>query len=324
VSSQGIAGAVLGSVSTALIMKEARREAKPPRIYMQNSDENLQVLKKIPQLTRPILPPWGWDGVLASGIFTMANGIPLGTSEMEPVKLPDGGLLTLDWLNDKAPLTGPGCVVLFPGTNNSSHSPYVRRIGKVLADAGFNVVAINYRGILANYQSEKLLGLDAWEDFPFAFRQIAIHLTRPCTCPRNPPTDEEIKSVKMFAIGFSLGGTLLARYIIAQAENDFGRYPVSIAFPKLKGAMTISSPLGARQGMMDVHSTWLPWLLACTVAQGRKIEMLSKAITSQKTRQLISKIGWRKFLMYVALKHLTRFFESINNDSFPNRLSSSR
>ena len=206
--------------------------------------------------------------------------------------------MTLDWLFDKAPPTGPGTVVLFPGTNNSSHSPYIRRMGKVLSDVGFNVVAINYRGILSNYQSERLLGLDSWEDFPFALRQIAIHLTRTCTCNRDPPTEEQISDVKLFAMGFSLGGTLLARYIQAQAENDYGRAKIDINFPKLQGAMTVSAPLGARKGMIDGHSTWPTWFMCCTVAQGRKIEMLSKAVFSEKTRHLISKIGWLKFLSY--------------------------
>ena len=111
-------------------------------------------------------------------------------------------------------------VLLCPGLNNSSRSFYLLSLADCLKQAGFNVVGINYRGVLHELGSTRFGGADSWKDLPHVLRAIGEHICSECTCQRKHVKDEDIENVKVFGVGCSMGGTVLSRYTIEQEKGE--------------------------------------------------------------------------------------------------------
>ena len=214
-----VAGASAGAVAMAVMMKESCKQAKPPRIEMESTEENKAIINACPQLTKPIVPPWGRTGHVTSGIFVMRNAFPIGHGKYEYVKLPDGGSVMLDWYCDSNPAAN-GTVILFPGLNNSSRTNYILVLADFLKQAGFNVVGVNYRGVLHEYSSTRFGFANSWKDLPFILRAVGEHIC--CACDRQSKnvSDADIESIKVFGVGCSMGGSILSRYTLEQEKGE--------------------------------------------------------------------------------------------------------
>lgn len=100
---------------------------------------------------------------------------------------------------------------------NSSRSIYIRYTMDRLCQAGFQPVAMNFRGVEhLEITSAKLGCADTWQDLPKIIDNIQA------TCPQQP----------IFAIGFSMGGTILAKYL-GEFENS----------SRIAAGVIVSSPL---------------------------------------------------------------------------------
>ena len=126
---------------------------------------------------------------------------------------PDGDFLDLDWLGDK----GSGLVVLLHGLAGSSKSAYILGLQKALVNVGFRTVAMNFRGCSGRpndranvYHSGETGDID----------QVVGRI-------RN----KEPK-IPVAAVGFSLGGNVLLKWLGEKAEKCdlFAAVSVSVPF----------------------------------------------------------------------------------------------
>ncbi len=126
---------------------------------------------------------------------------------------PDGDFLDLDWLGDK----GSGLVVLLHGLAGSSKSAYILGLQKALVNVEFRTVAMNFRGCSGRpndranvYHSGETGVID----------QVVGRI-------RN----KEPK-IPVAAVGFSLGGNVLLKWLGEKAEkcNLFAAVSVSVPF----------------------------------------------------------------------------------------------
>lgn len=141
--------------------------------------------------------------------------VPLVTAERERITTPDDDFLDLDWARQQP---SNRLAVLTHGLEGSSRGPYCQGMARAFVEAGWNVLAWNFRGCsgaanrqLRSYHSGATDELQLVLDHVFAhshYRQIAL-------------------------IGFSLGGNLSLKYL-----GDTGE----ALDPRIRGAVAFSVP----------------------------------------------------------------------------------
>ena len=120
--------------------------------------------------------------------------------ERERIDTPDGDFLDLDWLRSGA----RELVILCHGLEGSSRSNYILGMGRLLAQTGYDVLAMNYRGcsgtpnrLLPSYHSGKSDDL-AWV--------VQFILNSSC-----------YETVSL--IGFSVGGNIVLKFLAEERDN---------------------------------------------------------------------------------------------------------
>lgn len=145
--------------------------------------------------------------------------MPLQPQEMA-IGTPDGDVLWADYYKHPAPRA---LAVLCHGLEGNSRRPYMLGMSKVLFDAGFSVVAWNYRGCGGRMNQTPLF---YHSGATYDLEQVVAQL----------PGDEDLP---VLLVGFSLGGNLVLRYLGEQGE----------AAPKrIAAAAAISVPLMLADG----------------------------------------------------------------------------
>eukprot|EP00913_Durusdinium_trenchii_P028894 g27091.t1 len=99
---------------------------------------------------------------------------------------------------------------------NSSRSIYIRYTMARLAEAGFQAVAMNYRAVEHLEITSPHIGCaDTWKDLPEVLDVIEAE------CPAQP----------IFAMGFSMGGTILTKYLGENGQQSRLRAAVAVSCP---------------------------------------------------------------------------------------------
>ncbi|CAJ1373133.1 unnamed protein product [Effrenium voratum] len=169
-------------------------------------------------LRRRYWPHWLHLGWIASTFGAALKGIPvlksLRVSEERELTLKDGGTVSLDWWRGLK--TGRPVVLVLPGMANSSRSIYVRYTMAKLEEAGFQAVAMNYRAVEhLEITSPRLGCADSWKDLPEVLDVIEA------ACPGQP----------ILAMGFSMGGTILTKYLGETGAGSRLRAAVAVSCP---------------------------------------------------------------------------------------------
>lgn len=200
------------------------------------------------------------EGTLSSmsGIVRLPP-IGVGGHDHQMLRMSDGGTVHLAWCRSRAAAASSrGAVLICPGLNNTSRWAYIKHTMQNLARLGFVAVCFDYRGYCAPLTSPKVGSADSWRDLP----EVIAAIQRECAAPAHssaPP-------VPLFAIGFSAGGTLLAKYL-----SDAG------ASTPLCAAVTISSPFNLC-ALFDYLSSSLPMrALASAIASAAKLTFVRHA-----------------------------------------------
>ena len=146
---------------------------------------------------------------ICAGKFRRA---PVVQYQKERLELPDGDFVDLFWKT--VPKRGQPLVLLLHGVAGTVESPYIRAMGEALSLQGYGAVALNFRG--AGEVNRKLRAYHAGEieDLNFVIQHLCV------AYPSTP----------VFAIGFSLGGSILL--------NHLGRSDSA-----LSGAIAVSVPV---------------------------------------------------------------------------------
>lgn len=132
------------------------------------------------------------------------------------LELPDGDFLDLAWSTPDYRSTDP-LVVLFHGLEGSARSPYIRGMITALAKQGVQSVVMHFRG--CGPEPNRL---------PRAYHSGETNDTR--TLLQYLRHHHQPRA--LFAIGYSLGGNMLAKYLA-----DFAEHPL------LDAAAVVSAPL---------------------------------------------------------------------------------
>jgi len=151
---------------------------------------------------------------LYSSFFRKAKNLDF---DIEKFTLPDGDFMECYWY-DK-PLKGSlkPIVILFHGLAGSYKSPYIQGTMLKLADAGFSSVVMHFRGCSG---VENILPR-AYHSGDTGDSSLWIQEVK-----------SRFKKSKLFAIGYSLGGNMLLKYLGEKGSNSL-----------LDGAISISAPM---------------------------------------------------------------------------------
>jgi len=246
-------GAVVGASSSAVAMLVLlklylQRELKPARLIHGTSEDHLleqeRLLSEVKLLLRdywphPLLEFSGYTSTFWSGFWAgLHNAHTAGPVDV--LTLDDGGIVSLQWFAEKEKDDRRRIVLLLPGLNNDAKTTFIQETMRHLHSRGFSPVAMNYRGCGGlELKSPRFGCADSWRDFD----AVVSHLES-----TNP-------GAFLMAMGFSMGGGLLLRYLGEKGATT-----------KLKGAVTIAAPanfpLVAYYLESNVRKRWLNFLMA--------------------------------------------------------------
>ncbi len=165
----------------------------------------------------------------------------------ERIELPDGDFLDLDWLNAEFRPSAP-LVILLHGLTGSIQSKYIRGLMRRLQQQGIRSVLMHFRG--ASGEPNRLpRGYHSGETTDIDFVAHLLHSREP-----NTP---------MAAVGFSLGGNVLLKWLGEQGNSVPVRTAVAISVPfdlRLCAA-------AIRQGFSRIYQDRLLRLMRASVEQ---------------------------------------------------------
>ena len=132
--------------------------------------------------------------------------------EREVLTTPDNDFLEVDWIKTHS----LKLAVLFHGLEGNSNSQYIRGLAKVLSKVGFDVLCVNFRGC-GGRPNKKLNSYHSGQtdDYKFIFNHL-----------KNNHQYE-----KIYAVGFSLGGNALLKYLGETNENSLVDKVVAVSVP---------------------------------------------------------------------------------------------
>jgi len=167
-------------------------------------------LRHVPKMQAP---SWCVNG----HVHTIARSF-LGNHEQPPVQrieipTPDDDFLELDCsINPQS----DAIIVLFHGLEGSSERYYIVELMRVLLNQGYSTIAVNFRscGSRMNRQP-RFYHSGETDDYRTVFNWVA----------------ENYPDMKMGAVGFSLGGNALIKYMAEQSKDGLVRTGVAVSVP---------------------------------------------------------------------------------------------
>lgn len=195
------------------------------------------------------------------------------------MKLDDGGTISITWWWSKN--SHDPFLLFFPGLNNSSHWPFVRQAVSLFQHRGFSVGVVDYRGVGSLAQtSQRCFGADSSYDFPAVVEAARTRM----------PSE-----ALLFAVGHSMGGTCLAKYLTVAGANC-----------PLAAAATISSPynLSGHVARLESSLTWRAANLGTVTLA--KLQFVAKYLMDPKSRAHLGRIKWSQLLCAMTLRGLER------------------
>lgn len=166
-----------------------------------------------PRPSTPFEPAWWCRGAHAQTTWqALFRCSPRLDYAREVIDLPDGDFVDVDWADHPE---GP-LVVLIHGLGGSSRSPYIRGLGAALRRQGFGVAAINLRGAGGRpNRRPKTYHSGHTADLDHVLGVIA----------------ERFPTRSLHAVGFSLGGNLLLKWLGEHPDTDRLRSAAAVSVP---------------------------------------------------------------------------------------------
>lgn len=198
----------------------------------------------------------------------------------ERLSTPDNDFLDIDWCQSQnTPNTSTPLVILLHGLTGSSTSGYIQGLQREFLQQGWNSVALNFRGCGANKNNlARGYHSGATEDVQFLYQTLRQRF------PSNP----------MAAVGFSLGGNILLKWLGEQTNQL-----------DLKAAASICSPLVLSECADKLDTGF------STLYRSRLIRDLLIYIDQKK--QHLNKIGatleYKKLVQLGDLSHIKSFWK---------------
>lgn len=205
-----------------------------------------------PALDRPPFQPrfpW-WTGnlqSLATAILPAPKDVAPHASTMLPLPMADGDVLQASLDSPAEPKAGRQAVLLIHGAGGSAGSPYMLRASRYLLDRGHPVVRLNLRGAgpsRAGCRGQYYAGGSA--DLGAVLSLLP----------------ENLKKAGMVAVGYSVGGAILLKYLGEVGQDT-----------PLAAAISVSAPIELAATCRNLMR-WCNWLSHFLLLRQMKREAL--------------------------------------------------
>jgi predicted alpha/beta-fold hydrolase len=135
------------------------------------------------------------------------------TYQRERLLTPDNDFLDLDWVNRDKP--DVPLVVIFHGIEGNSNSQYCRRMMNYIQNIGWSGVVLNFRGCSGEINLKpKFYHFGDTADMEWILSYL-----------------RKIRTNKIYAVGFSLGGHALLKFLGENTEQKFVSAAVALSVP---------------------------------------------------------------------------------------------
>ncbi len=166
---------------------------------------------------------WAFNSHIQTIAFSFSKVLEVQVVNRE-IKTPDDDFLEIDIIDLK---NNRPVVALFHGLEGSSQRVYIRNLMYHLKNAGLSSVALNFRGCGSRLNNQKrFYHSGETTDYATLFEWINEHF------PKNP----------LFAVGFSLGGNALIKYLAEHALTT-----------NVQKAVAVSPPYDLRAGSLNLE-----------------------------------------------------------------------
>ncbi len=203
---------------------------------------------------RPYVPPWWLAGAHAQTLAgKFLRPAPDGMLTTERIETPDGDFLDIAWM----PETDPAAplVLLLHGLEGHTKRGYMVQTCLALADRGMRAVGLNFRGCSGEVNREpRFYHSGETEDIGFVFGLLRKRFpTRP-----------------LMAIGFSLGGNVLLKYLGEQGAKNAAAFSAAVAV-SVPYDLSAGADALERRGMARVYAGYFLRSLLAKVRAKKEI-----------------------------------------------------
>ncbi|XP_054876115.1 phospholipase ABHD3-like isoform X1 [Poeciliopsis prolifica] len=222
------------SVTAALYYLWGRKCETPALICSEAFSAFLK--KHCPVISEPFCPtPWCWGGRVQTLVCALLKSRPPVSYRNELIRTPDGGQISLDWVDNHTSETYPeSCarptVLILPGLTGNSQQPYVLHAVSQATRRGYRCVVFNNRGVGGE---ELLTPVTYCAANTSDLEQVVQHVKG--LYPQAP----------VLGAGVSLGGMILLNYL-ARKRTESGMVAgitISVAWDALKSSDSMEEPL---------------------------------------------------------------------------------
>ncbi|KAL3663809.1 hypothetical protein V7S43_011222 [Phytophthora oleae] len=235
-----LARKAFGRSTLSILMRwHLMRTAETPKLVYRVTDSNKKLLEHCPTITKnKYYPPWRlFNGHLQTVRFAYDERGPKINYKRQLMKLPDGGVVSLDWallqdqnvpnqdLNVAASTTWLADVeptrrtmILLPGLTGGSPENYIRSTIAKLQELGWQCVVLNARGCANTPVTTAQLFCSAYTgDLRFVLQQLSDKY--------------DFTQEAFVGVGFSMGSNVLVKYLGEDGEQT-----------PLTGAISVGNP----------------------------------------------------------------------------------
>ena len=207
-------------------------------------------------MRRSFSPPWWAKNPHVQTILPVFTKVESPALLRQRLELSDGDFIDLDWLGD--PNTAGSIVVILHGLEGSSDSHYVRRLLRECHRLGLCAVVHHHRGCSgeANRLARSYHSGDT-HDISHTLLYLQQHFTR----------------AKLHAVGYSLGGNVLAKYLGEQQDDS-----------AIDRAVVVSAPLqlsACAKRLEKGFSTLYQWHLIKQLRQKATDKITNRTLINQ-------------------------------------------
>ena len=203
---------------------------------------------------RPYAPPWWLPGAHAQTLAgKFLRPAPDGMLTTERIETPDGDFLDITWMPETDP-AAPMVLVLH-GLEGHTRKGYMVQTCLALADRGMRAVGLNFRGCSGEINREpRFYHSGETEDIGFVFGLLR----------------ERFPSRPLMAIGFSLGGNILLKYLGEQGAKNAATFSAAVAV-SVPYDLSAGADALERRGMARIYAGYFLRSLVAKVRAKKEI-----------------------------------------------------
>jgi len=225
----------------------------------------------MPLIQRSDFQPQGWDrntywSTIYPSLFRKVEGV---IYERERLELPDGDFVDLDWSRKNS----RRLVIVLHGLEGSADRPYIRGIIKVMNEADWDGVALNFRGC-SGTPNRLTRGYHSGDtgDLDFLVKQVIA----------SSRYDE------IAIVGFSLGGNVTLKYLGERGAK---------LHPTIKKAVAISTPVDLSTCSIELQK-WKNWPYLNSFLKSLKEKIREKTAVLEGLIDLKKAYSAKNFFQY--------------------------